>query len=241
MLANMSVDYYERLERGRGTHPSEVLLSGLARALRLSIDERNYMYRLAGFPAPTVLSVGTYVEPAMMFLLDSLTAVPAHVIDDLATVLEQNALNVALLGSWTGDGDWRRSNVTWRWFTDPESRLLNPAAEHEAIGRGYVADLRAASARRGRDPVVEKLVADLSAASGEFAGYWRDFEVTPLGSTRKVLIHRQAGQLDVQCDLVLSSTTGQRMVIFRPQPGTGTAEKFDFLRVLGRQRFEQPT
>jgi transcriptional regulator with XRE-family HTH domain len=241
ILANMSVDYYERLERGRGTHPSETLLSGLARALRLSIDERNYMYRLAGFPAPTDLSVSRYVEPAMMFLLDSLTTVPAHVIDDLTTVLAQNALNVALLGSWTGGDNWRWSNVTWRWFTDPASRALNPAEEREAIGRGYVADLRAASARRARDPIVERLITDLCDASDEFARYWNDIEVTPLGSTRKILTHDRAGLLDVQCDVVLSSTTGQRMVIFRPQPGSGTAEKFDFLRVLGRQRFEQPT
>ncbi|WP_440101101.1 hypothetical protein [Streptosporangium sp. H16] len=43
---------------------------------------------------------------------------------------------------------------------------------------------------------------------------------------------------DVQCDFVLSSTTGHRLVIFRPQPGSATAENFEFLDVLGRQSFE---
>ncbi|MFC7646998.1 hypothetical protein ACFQX6_45520 [Streptosporangium lutulentum] len=40
----------------------------------------------------------------------------------------------------------------------------------------------------------------------------------------------------MQCDVVLSSTTGHRMVIFRPQPGSTTAENFEFLDVLGRRR-----
>ncbi|HET6295832.1 MAG TPA: helix-turn-helix transcriptional regulator, partial [Kribbella sp.] len=35
-LATMSTDYYTRLEQGRGPRPSRPVLSGLARALRLS-------------------------------------------------------------------------------------------------------------------------------------------------------------------------------------------------------------
>ena len=63
-------------------------------------------------------------------------------------------------------------------------------------------------------------------------------EVVPLRSTRKTLIHPHAGRLDVQCDVVLSATTGQRLVIFRPQPGSATADGFAFLEVLGQQTFE---
>nr|WP_281374218.1 hypothetical protein [Micromonospora jinlongensis] len=170
----------------------------------------------------------------MMFLLDALTTVPAHVIDERTTILAQNTLSRALLGSWT-DGGARGSNVTWRWFTNPESRALNVPEEHEAIGRGYVADLRAAAARSGKDPVFEQLIADLTSASTEFAQYWSDMQVSPLQTTRKILVHPHVGRLDVQCDFVLSTTTGQRLVIFRPQPGTATADSFDFLRVLGEQ------
>ncbi|MFC6016771.1 helix-turn-helix transcriptional regulator [Plantactinospora solaniradicis] len=238
LLANVSVDYYERLEQSRGANPSEGLLAGLARALRLSVDERDYLYRLAGYPPPPTHVASSYVEPALMFLLDALTSVPAHVIDDLTTILAQNTLSRALVGPWT-DGDERDANVTWRWFTDPESRALNVTEEHEAIGRGYAADLRAAAARRGRDPAAERLVADLRAASAEFRHYWAEMQVSPLQATRKSLVHPQAGRLDVQCDIVLSSTTGQRLVIFRPQPGSTTADSFDFLRVLGQQSFDQ--
>ncbi|TDC39364.1 XRE family transcriptional regulator [Micromonospora sp. 15K316] len=237
LLANMSVDYYSRLEQSRRANPSEALLANLARALRLSVDERDYLYRLAGFQPPASNGISGYVEPSMMFLLDSLTTVPAHVMDDLTTVLAQNTLSRALVGSWAG-GDGRSANVAWRWFTDDGSRALNVPEEHEEIGRGYVADLRAAAARRGRDRTVGQLIADLSAASGEFASYWDEMRVAPLQSTRKILNHSHAGRLDVQCDFVLSSTSGQRLVIFRPQPGSGTADSFDFLQVLGQQSFD---
>jgi transcriptional regulator with XRE-family HTH domain len=238
LLANLSVDYYERLEQSRAGTPSEALLGGLARALRLSVEERDYLYRIAGYSAPNPGTVTGYVDPALMFLLDALTEVPAQVIDDLTTVLAQNALSRALLGPWT-DGDQRSCNVTWRWFTDPESRALNAPEEHESIGRGYVADLRAAAARRGPDPEVDRLIADLEAASPEFARYWTDMQVTTLQSTRKLIVHPRAGNLDVQCDYVRSESTGQRLVVFRPQPGSDTADSFAFLRVLGDQSFGQ--
>ena len=235
-LAHVSVEYYERLEQARGANPSERTLAALARALRLSVDERDYLYRLAGYPPPGRLAHSAYVEPAMMFLLDSLTTVPAHVIDDLTTVLAQNELSKALLGPWA-QREGREANVVWRWFTDPSSRSVNVPAEHEAIGRGYVADLRRAYAQRRDDRDVARLIADLRTASAEFTGFWQSHQVAALTSTRKILNHPRAGRLDVQCDYVLSTVTGQRLVIFRPQPGSATAEGFDFLRVLGGQEF----
>jgi transcriptional regulator with XRE-family HTH domain len=237
LLADVSVDYYERLEQSRNAHPSQQLLASLARALRLSVDERDHLYRLAGYPPPRPGATAGYVDPAMMFLLDALTTVPAHVTDDLTTVLAQNRLSHALLGSWAA-GDDRAGNATWRWFTDPASREHNVPGEHERIGRSYAADLRATAAGRGRDTACDRLIADLTEASEEFRRYWEAMEVIPLRSTRKTLIHPHAGRLDVQCDVVLSSTTGQRLVIFRPQPGSATADGFAFLEVLGQQTFE---
>jgi transcriptional regulator with XRE-family HTH domain len=50
--AHMSIVYYERLERGRGPMPSAAMLAGIARALRLTEDQRSHLYRLAGQAAP---------------------------------------------------------------------------------------------------------------------------------------------------------------------------------------------
>ena len=46
-LALMSTDYYTRLEQQRGPQPSEQMLASLARALRLTDSERDYLFMLA--------------------------------------------------------------------------------------------------------------------------------------------------------------------------------------------------
>ena len=45
VLSDMSIDYYSRLEQQRGPHPSEQMLASLARGLRLSLEERDHMFR----------------------------------------------------------------------------------------------------------------------------------------------------------------------------------------------------
>jgi len=52
-----------------------------------------------------------------------------------------------------------------------------------------------------------------------------------------VLEHPEVGRLDLQCDVVLGPPSRQRLVLFRGQPGTPTAERLELLRVLGAQQF----
>lgn len=237
VLATMSTDYYERIEQGRGPRPSPAMLGAIARALRLTLDERDYVYRLADqTPPPRHQSLG-YADPGLMCVLDAVAStVPALVTDELSDVVAQNPLNVALLGP-IADAPGRDSTFVWRWFTDPGLRSRYLADQHESLSREYVADLRAASAGRHLDEAAHSLVNALHEASPEFVTIWARQEVAIRHSTLKVLIHPQVGRLDLQCDVVLSPPSGQRLVLFRPQAGTGTAERLDLLRVLGAQAF----
>ncbi|MBQ6644943.1 MAG: helix-turn-helix domain-containing protein, partial [Saccharopolyspora sp.] len=69
-LAGMSTDYYTRLEQRRGPHPSAQLLTALSRALRLTADERDHLFRIAGQSAPTSMDAATHVAPALLRVLD---------------------------------------------------------------------------------------------------------------------------------------------------------------------------
>src|SRR5689334_23468692 len=51
-ICHMSVDYYSRLERERGPHPSEQMVASIAQGLHLSLDERDHLFRLVGHRAP---------------------------------------------------------------------------------------------------------------------------------------------------------------------------------------------
>lgn len=237
-LAALSPDYYSRLEQGRVKSPSASALASLARALRLSDEEQQHLFRLAGQHAPHRHSPLAHVDSSMQYLLDTLEATtPAQVCDSILTVIAQNRAAELLLGSWTGLSGYS-SNVTWRWFADPGSRTLNAPDEHDRIGRAYAADLRAGLASRpASDRFAHGLIGDLLARSEEFRSVWAEHEVTPLSSTAKRLHHPQVGDLDFQCDVVLSPATGHRLVLFRPRIGSDTVEKIDFLTVLGRQTF----
>lgn len=237
VLADMSTDYYERIEQARGPRPSPSMLGAIARALRLTLDERDYIYQLAGQEPPARHQSLGYADPALMCVLDAVAAsVPALISDDVHQIVAQNPLNVALLGPLSTAGGLG-SNFLWRWFTDFELRSRYLADQHATLSREYVADLRSTLGRRGTDPAVRDLVGGLSAASAEFRTVWARHEVATRRTTHKVLTHPEVGRLDMECDVVLSPPSGQRLVLFRPKPGTSTAERLTLLRVLGTQDF----
>src|ERR1700761_9375396 len=76
-LAGLSVDYYIRLEQGRGPHPSRQVLSALARALMLTADERDYLFRMAGHAPPPAARPSREITAGLRNLLDSMAEVPA--------------------------------------------------------------------------------------------------------------------------------------------------------------------
>ncbi len=236
-MAALSPDYYSRPEQGRVRTPSAAALASLARTIRLTSDEQDYLFRLAGQQPPEPRSPLAHIDPAMIYLLDALGPNPAQVTDDLLTVVAQNRAAENLLGVWTGLPGYE-SNVTWRWFADPASRDSNDPAEHERIGQAYTADLRAGVAQRSaRDRFAHGLVADLVQRSTEFAELWSQQHVAALTSAPKLIRHPLVGELDLQCDVVLSPATGHRLILFRPRPGSDTREQIAFLDVLGNQKF----
>lgn len=240
VLAAMSTDYYERIEQGRGPRPSAGMLGAIARALRLSLDERDHVYALAGQPAPAGHQSLGYADPALMCVLDAVaSSVPALISDDVHDVIAQNPLNVALLGPLAA-ASGRHRNFLWRWFTDSHLRARYSPDQHGTLGREYVADLRATAGCRSTDPAVRGLVDALTEASEKFRAIWARHEVAVRRTTHKVLTHPEVGRLDLQCDVVLSPSSGQRLVLFRPEPGTPTSDRLAVLRVLGTQTFPNP-
>jgi transcriptional regulator with XRE-family HTH domain len=91
-LAGISIDYYIRLEQGRGPHPSRQVLSALARALMFSRDEREYLFRIAGEQPPVTAGPSRELTPGIRYLLDSLPYTPAYVVDAKYDVLAWNRL-----------------------------------------------------------------------------------------------------------------------------------------------------
>ncbi len=161
-LAYISTDFYTRLEQGRGSRPSEQTVGAIARALRLTLDERDHLLRLAGHEPPPRGRRSDHVSPALMRVLDKLDT-PAQVVTDLGVTLRQNPLAAALLGIQTEYSGLRRSTF-YRWFTDPDERRRFPDADH--VSRSYVSTLRDVIARDPHDHEAQDLVTALQREPG---------------------------------------------------------------------------
>ena len=238
LLASMSTDYYTRLEQQRGPQPSSAMLGAIARALRLTLAERDHLYRLAGHPAPRSDVRSDHVSPGMQRVLDRLDT-PAMVTNDLGEVLAQNPLAVALIGDETrfGAGDPDRSRFH-RWFTDPSERALHASDEHERLSRSYVAALRIGTARHPDDPRGWALVDRLLHASPEFASLWAEHDVSwRPGVEPKTFQHPQVGRLELECQTLIADSESQILLVYTATPGTESAERLRLLGVVGGQEF----
>jgi transcriptional regulator with XRE-family HTH domain len=232
-LTGMSVDYYVRLEQARSTQPSPQMLRALARALRLTDDESDHLYRLAGHAVPDRGRPSRHVRPALLFVLDQMRDAAAFVCSDTDVVLAQNELAKLLMGDLATGGTGLQSSLTWQWFTDPSSREAVPAEDHAEHSRIRVADLRAAWARRRTDPDMRELIESLLEHSPEFAELWARHEVAIRHMHRKTFLTR-IGPITLDCE-VLATTDGQRLVVLTPPAGSSALDDLRMLAVVANQ------
>jgi transcriptional regulator with XRE-family HTH domain len=235
MLAGMSVDYVVRLEQGRSSQPSTQLLAALARALRLSDDERDHLFHLAGHQPPPADGVARLARAGLMRMLDLLGDTPALVLSDLGEVLAQNRAAILLTGDHTGfSGDQRY--VVYRWFTDPATRAVCPPEEQGPRARQLVADLRAAAGRRAGDPTIAGFVDRLQTASGEFRRLWAEHEVAVRRADRKTLLHPRVGRMVLDCETLVTPDQRQKLLVLTPADDEAR-ERLALMQVLGIETF----
>ncbi|MFI5844489.1 helix-turn-helix transcriptional regulator [Catenuloplanes sp. NPDC051500] len=222
-LAGISVDYYIRLEQGRGAAPSRQIVTALARALVLTRDERDYLFRTAGINPPSSVAASRELAPAVRYLLDGMPHVPAYVVDARYDVLAWNRLAGHLLAALL-DGEERNM---LRWL------FANVVADGEwssgvaaAFTRDTVADLRASYARNAGDPALTALVTELLGTSPAFARLWAGHDVeVRRGATKRVSLPG-LGPLEYEYQALHIAESGQRLIVCCAAPGSPTHEVF---------------
>ncbi|WP_156756087.1 helix-turn-helix transcriptional regulator [Actinokineospora pegani] len=234
-LCGMSADYYTRLEQRRGPQPSEQMLAAIARGLRLSLDERDHLFRLAGHNAPGRGALGDHIGPGMTRILDRLADTPAMVVTTTAETLRQTDLAVALVGDETRHTGLMRSMV-YRWFTDAGTRSLFPEEDHREHSRVFTSDLRAAYSRLGGRSRAGELVDALLDTSAEFRERWEAHEVGVHRVGPKRLLHPDLGLLVVHCQTLHDADHSQVLLVYTATPGSESHEKLRLLPVLGERR-----
>ncbi len=235
-LAGLSVDYLTRLEQGRATNPSPSVLAPLARALRLSDDERDHLYRVAGHAEPRAGRIDRHITPGVQRVLDRLADVPVMVVDAAWHVVAANRLATALLGDLSGEPP-RMRNILWRHFSGAPSRIARSAEEDAAAEAESVADLRDALGRYPDDEGLRSLVDDLRRVSPRFAELWERRAVERRIASRKTFVHPEVGRITLDCDVLTVQGSELRLVVYTAPPGSPDAAALELLDAVGLQAF----
>lgn len=233
-LAGVSVEYLVRLEQGRARRPSPEVLGALARALHLTEDERDHLYRVGGVAVPGRGLVPSHIGPGVRRVVDRLGDLPLAVVSASWDLLWWNPLWAAIGGDPSTDRGPGR-NVAWRHFVLGPGAISYDAAHAEEFSADLAADLREALGRYPRDPDLSGLIDRLRTTSADFRRHWGAARVARHRSSSKTATHTPVGPVTVDCDVLAVPGSDLRIVVYTAAPGSEDASKLDLLRVTGLQ------
>jgi transcriptional regulator with XRE-family HTH domain len=230
-LAGVSVDYYNRMERGNLSGASEGVLDALANALRLDEAERAHLYDLARSSQPSARprrrSTKQNVRPSVQWMLDSMTGSAAIAENGRLDALATNQLGRAF-HSHLFDGSGRPVNFARFVFLDPRAEEF--FADWERAARDCAARLRSEAGRNPFDRELSDLVGELSTRSEEFRGHWASHNVRLHNKGEKRFNHPVVGELELSYNRIeLPADPGLAIIAYTAEPGSRSAEAFSLL------------
>ncbi|MFD7919822.1 helix-turn-helix transcriptional regulator [Streptomyces sp. NPDC059740] len=212
-LAGVSVDYIVRLEQARGLRPSADVVEALARALRLTPDERTYLFDLAQQRPRNAGKPATTAAPALARLVADLSPLPAMLTNHRYDILAWNSEMARLLWDF-GTLLPAQRNAMWLCLVHPEIRKYY--VDRERVVREGVAHLRAAWAAHPEDQALTDLITECATRNEDFARVWAEREVKVNGRGQKVMRHPGAGVITVHFEVLTPlQDADQRLMICR--------------------------
>jgi transcriptional regulator with XRE-family HTH domain len=194
-LSGVSVSWYTWLEQGRDMRVSDDVLERLSETLRLTADERIYLFSLVQQRVPRLSGDSEAEAPPDVIRMIKYVNTPAVVMNLCWDVLAWNSLNSAVYRDYGTLPPGQRNLL--------EILLLRPVRhmtprQLEATARRICARLRYDISRNPADAKLELLVRRLSANSPLFSRIWSepDFTVRAYGVHR--FTHARFGPLSFE-------------------------------------------
>jgi transcriptional regulator with XRE-family HTH domain len=229
-LADMSVEYYAKLERGNLAGVSPAVLEAVARALRLDDAERAHLLHLAQaadgsdvLTRPRRRATRQWTpHRSLQWTLDAITAGPAFVRNGRMDLLAANQLARAfyadVYATPANQGNLARFN-----FLDPASHRFYP--DWDQAADIAVAILRTEAGRNPHDKGLHDLVGELSTRSDEFRTRWGAHNVRHHGTGTKRFHHQAIGDLTLAYEgLEMAAEPGLTVTIYTAEPGSPSEE-----------------
>ncbi|WP_432487738.1 helix-turn-helix domain-containing protein [Kineococcus sp. SYSU DK018] len=233
-LADVSLDYYTRIEQGRVGEVSGAVLNSLSRALHLRPEEDEHLRRLAAPRSPRGARrqprASAAVRAGLLALVEDHPA-PAFLANPCLDVVAAN-LPWRVLATPPGRSVATIDNLV-RWhFLDPYAREL--LIDWEEGAARTVAGLHVQSSLHPGDERVQELVAELLPASDEFRRMWAVPQVRGTAHGRERMRHPWAGEFAFDYESLQPPGDELVLAVFSPVAGTGSREVLD--RLLAEHR-----
>ena len=230
-LADMSVEYYAKLERGSLAGVSPAVLEALARALQLDDAELAHLLNLTqaadGSDALTRSRRRRTKDQwkphrSLQWTLDAITAGPAFVRNGRMDILAANQFARAFYADvYATPGN--QANLARFNFLDPASHRFYP--DWDQAADIAVAILRTEAGRNPHDKDLHDLVGELSTRSQEFRTRWGAHNVRHHGTGTKRFHHQAVGDLTLAYEgLEMAAEPGLTLTIYTAQPGSPSEE-----------------
>src|SRR5690349_3216188 len=232
-LANISVDYYAKMERGdlRGVAPE--ILDAVARALRLDEAETDHLHDLARAADPhpprrRTARADQTVCPSLQRFLDAITGAPVWVRDRRMNVITANPLGKALYRPVLDDADGRGNTARFM-FLSPAARIFFPDWEQGADD--IVARMRGYAGQHPRDRQLTDLIGELVTRSDAFGRRLAAHNGRHHRTGVKRICHPEVGDLELVYEAMdLPANPDWFMFGYTAELGSASEEK---LRLLG--------
>ncbi|MFC9462323.1 helix-turn-helix transcriptional regulator [Streptomyces sp. NPDC056983] len=248
-LADVSVEYYAKLERGNLAGVSPAVLEAVARALQLDDAERAHLLQLAqtadgsdALTRPRRRRAKDRWTPhlSLQWTLDAITAGPAFVRNGRMDLLAANQLARAFYSDVYGSALSQRYLARFN-FLDPVSRRFYP--DWGAFADTCVAILRTEAGRNPHDKDLHDLVGELSTLSEEFRTRWGAHDVRHHGTGTKHFHHSAVGELTLAFEgLEMAAEPGLTLTIYTAEPGSASEEGLRLLATwAATQEADSPT
>ncbi len=223
LLAGVSHTWYTWLEQGRDIRPSRQVVDALARTLRMTPAEHEYVLRLTGHGGAVPAGVAEGMPAHVQRLLDALGPSPAYAITAGWTIVGWNRAYQRLYPGVAVVPAAER-NLLWLVFTDPAVRDL--LGDWTTDSRRFLTQFRAEVGPRLADPEVVDLVARLEAASPHFRAGWASHDVDRFSSSERRFEHPQVGTLLLEHhQLTPADAPGLQLVVYTAAEGGDAADR----------------
>ncbi|WP_045739842.1 helix-turn-helix transcriptional regulator [Actinoplanes rectilineatus] len=244
VLAGVSPEWYRRLEKGHIAGVSDEVLDAVARALRLGEEERTYLFDLSRAARPVQRDRRCRgvepLPPQVQWMLDAMTMSAAFVSNGRWDVLATNALGRALYAPMLTSGE-ARGNLARYHFLDPRAARFYD--DWTGAADTIAALLRAEAGRFPCDEALRSLIAELSAATPEFADRWASHDILLRSRGTKRFRHPAVGMVELayhSMALPTAADASHLLTTYTAEPGSATEEQLRLLASWSLPASPQP-